>query len=191
MAYLIAGLGNLGAEYENTRHNVGFLALDALAADRNLSWSSERYAYKSEFRFKGQNLHLIKPTTYMNLSGKAIQYWCDKLDIHPREVMVILDDLALPFGRLLMKKSGRDGGHNGLKSIQECIGTTEYPRLRVGIGSEFAKGHQVDYVLGKWSQPETEALPEILKKIHEAIINTVAIGLEKTMNELNKKRDSP
>lgn len=187
MAYLIAGLGNIGAEYENTRHNVGFLALDALAADRNLIWSSERYAYKSEFRFKGQTLHLIKPTTYMNLSGKAVKYWCDKLDIHPREIMVILDDLALPFGRLRMKKSGSDGGHNGLKSIQECMGTTEYPRLRVGIGSEFAKGHQVDYVLGKWSRTESEALPEICKKINEAIINTVAIGLEKTMNELNKK----
>jgi PTH1 family peptidyl-tRNA hydrolase len=187
MSFLIVGLGNIGVEYEYTRHNVGFEALDAIAIERKLSFVSDRYAHKTEFRFKGESIHLIKPTTYMNLSGKAVRYWCDKLDIAPIQTLVILDDLALPFGKLRLRKSGSDGGHNGLKSINECLNTNDYPRLRVGIGSEFAKGQQVDYVLGKWSQEEAKDLPPILDRIHKSIISIVAMGFDRTMAEMNKK----
>jgi peptidyl-tRNA hydrolase, PTH1 family len=186
--YLIAGLGNIGDEYQLTRHNIGFEVLDAFAKASNTFFSSNRLAFTSEVKFKGRTLILIKPTTYMNLSGKAVNYYLQQEKIPLENLLVITDDIALPLGKLRLRAKGSDGGHNGLKSIQETIGTTEYPRLRFGVGNEFPKGRQVEFVLGKWTQEEWKHLDqERIPLAMELIQSFATIGLARTMNFFNNK----
>lgn len=182
MKYLITGLGNIGYEYEGTRHNIGFEVLDLLAKNLDGDWQGASHGDLAEVKFKGRILLLLKPNTYMNLSGKAIRYWLQKEKILVENSLVITDDLNLDFGKLRLRAKGSDGGHNGLKSIQEMLATVEYPRLRVGIGSNFSKGKQVDFVLGKWSEDELAGLPAILDKAVETVQAFVSIGLERAMN---------
>lgn len=187
MKYLIVGLGNIGPEYRNTRHNIGFKILDALARASNFSFDSARYAFKGETRYKGRTLICIKPTTYMNLSGKAVSYWMQMEKIKLENVLIITDDLALSFGTLRLKMKGSDGGHNGLKNIQQIVGNTLYPRLRFGVGNDFQRGRQVDYVLSDWSEEEEMLLPERIDKSIEIIQSFVTIGPELTMSSFNNK----
>jgi peptidyl-tRNA hydrolase, PTH1 family len=184
--FLIACLGNIGAEYSGTRHNAGFEVADALARKYNVQFLSSRLADVAEIKLKGRLLIVIKPTTYMNLSGKAVKYWMDKEKIDLGRVLVVLDDLAIPLSRLRLRPSGNDGGHNGLKSIQETLGTIDYPRLRFGIGGDFPKGGQVDFVLGKWDPRETSVVRLKIDKSVEVIETFVLRGLEPAMNEVNK-----
>src|SRR6476620_3856074 len=167
MKYLIAGLGNIGQEYELTRHNIGFLTLDRMADNHKLKFETHRLADKAELKYKGRQLHFIKPNTYMNLSGKAIAYWLQELKIQKENLLVIVDDIALPFGNLRMRTKGSAAGHNGLKNIELLLGGQDYTRLRFGIGNEFGKGQQVDFVLSNFSQDEFKALPDIMKKANE------------------------
>lgn len=185
--FLIVGLGNVGAEYENTRHNIGFEVLDYLAKEHELKFRSDRLADVAELKYKGKLLVLIKPTTYMNLSGKAMNYWLQNEKIAIENSLVIVDELALPFGKIRLGPKGSDGGHNGLKNIQEILGTTNYPRLRFGIGSEFSKGHQVNYVLGKWNEDEKKTLNERVKLAADAVKAFAFIGLQRCMNDFNTK----
>lgn len=185
--FLIVGLGNIGTEYAETRHNIGFKIIDALVAESNLSFNSERYADVAELKHKGKQLILIKPTTYMNLSGKAVNYWLQSEKIEIENMMVLVDELALPFGKIRIGPKGSDGGHNGLKSIQECINTSNYPRLRFGISNEFSKGAQVNYVLGKWGDEELKTLNDRIKIASNAIKAFSFIGLQRCMNEYNNK----
>jgi PTH1 family peptidyl-tRNA hydrolase len=190
MKYLVVGLGNIGDEYANTRHNIGFVVADAFAFDRKVEFASGRYASVAKASLKGRTFVIIKPTTFMNLSGKAVRYWMTKEDILPENILVIVDDLALPLGSLRLRKKGSDGGHNGLSSIIENIGTTEFARLRIGIGDDFAKGAQVDYVLSRWTkQEETVLLPKIAIAV-DIIKNFSLVGLDRTMNLFNKKDES-
>jgi PTH1 family peptidyl-tRNA hydrolase len=185
MKYLIIGLGNIGDEYANTRHNIGFVIADAFAFDRKVEFATGKYASVARASMKGRTFVVIKPTTYMNLSGKAVRYWMTKENILPENILVIMDDFALPLGSLRLRKKGSDGGHNGLISINEEIGTTGYARLRVGIGDNFAKGHQVDYVLSQWTkEEETVLLPKIAIAV-EIIKNFALVGIDRTMNEFN------
>jgi PTH1 family peptidyl-tRNA hydrolase len=185
MKFLVAGLGNIGPEYELTRHNIGFLVLDQLADEHKATFTLDRHAEKSEVRFKGKSIHLIKPTTYMNLSGKAIAYWLQELKIPKENLIVILDDIALPFGTLRMRTKGSSAGHNGLKSIEATLGGQEYTRLRFGIGNEFNKGQQVDFVLSNFSQEEFTNLPPIMKKANEMVFSFCTIGAARTMSLYN------
>jgi peptidyl-tRNA hydrolase, PTH1 family len=185
--FLIAGLGNIGAEYAGTRHNIGFNVVEELAREAGVSFSSSRYADVAEMKHKGRQLLLIKPTTYMNLSGKAVGYWLQAEKIDLSNLMVIVDEIAIPFGKIRIGPKGSDGGHNGLKSIQEQLGTTEYPRLRFGIGSEFNKGGQVNYVLGRWNEEQLTLLPARIKTAADAIRAFSFIGLQRCMNEFNNK----
>ncbi|MFM1933086.1 MAG: hypothetical protein RL226_2389 [Bacteroidota bacterium] len=185
MKYLIAGLGNPGEEYRNTRHNIGFEVLDALAGASNISFTPDRYADVAVLKHKGRSVYLIKPNTFMNLSGKAVRYWLDKEKIDVANLLVVTDDLALPFGSLRMRGKGSDGGHNGLKSIQDLIQTSNYPRLRFGIGNEFSKGHQVNYVLGKWDENEQAKMDERVKRASEMVLSFCTAGLANTMNQFN------
>ncbi len=187
MKYLIAGLGNIGAEYAATRHNAGFLALDALCGASNAVFSDGRYGATVEIKVKGRTLVLLKPSTYMNLSGKAVRYWLDKERIPIENLLVVVDDIALPFGTLRLRARGSDGGHNGLKDINATLGTDIYARLRVGVGGDFPRGMQVDYVLGEWSKEEREALPERLAVAGEIIKSFALQGIDRTMNLYNKK----
>src|SRR5882762_8765246 len=161
MKYLIAGLGNAGPEYELTRHNVGFLVLDRLADNHKIDFKTERLADRAELKYKGRHLHLIKPNTFMNLSGKAIAYWLQELKIPKENLLVIVDEIALPFGSIRLKSNGSAGGHNGLKNIEILLNTQEYPRVRIGVGNNYSKGQQVDYVLSNFSQQEFDELPAI------------------------------
>lgn len=185
MKYLIAGLGNIGAEYHNTRHNIGFDVIDYLAEKEGFTFSSDRLADYATWKFKGRNIHFIKPTTYMNLSGRSILYWLDKLKLKPEQLLVIVDDLAIPLGKLRIKSKGSDGGHNGLKSINEHLKTQNYPRLRFGIGDNFNKGHQVNFVIGKWNDDEKKLKDEAIARSAEAIKSYVTQGLARTMNQFN------
>jgi len=194
--FLIAGLGNIGEEYQDTRHNIGFNVADALAKsflkedDKtpvSKLFSSERLATVHQARFKGNKLTIIKPTTYMNLSGKAVNYWMQEEKIPFKNLLIITDDLALPFGTLRLKKKGSDGGHNGLTDIIATFNTSEFARLRFGIGSEFSKGQQVNYVLGKWSEEEYKILPERIDKCVQIVKSFVAIGVDRTMSAYNNK----
>ncbi len=187
MKYLIVGLGNIGREYENTRHNVGFDVLDALAKASNTLFTPGRYGDQCEIKHRGRILVLLKPSTYVNLSGKAVQYWLTKTKIPLENLLIIADDLALPFGTLRLRPKGGDAGHNGLKSIQETIGTQQYARLRFGIGSEFPQGHQVDYVLGTWSPEEKKKLAERLETSGKIILSFASIGVGLTMTQYNNK----
>jgi peptidyl-tRNA hydrolase, PTH1 family len=183
--FLICGLGNIGDEYANTRHNVGFLVLEALASDLKVSYSAGKLASVANARFKGKNLVLVKPNTYMNLSGKALKYWMTKEDIPVENVLVIVDDIALPLGALRMKKKGGDAGHNGLNNIIMTLNTEEFPRLRIGIGNDFAKGYQVDYVLGKWTKDEEKVMIEKINRAVEAIKSFIFEGADRAMNQYN------
>lgn len=185
MKYLIIGLGNIGPEYELTRHNIGFLTLDRLADQEGLSWKSNRLAFTAEYKFKGRNVHMIKPTTYMNLSGKAMNFWMKELKIPKENVLVIVDDVAIPFGKLRLRAKGSSAGHNGLKNIEELTGGQNYPRLRFGIGDDYPKGRQVDYVLGRWSQSEIDELPMIMDKAIDMIKGFCTIGINMTMSQFN------
>jgi PTH1 family peptidyl-tRNA hydrolase len=185
MKFLIAGLGNIGAEYELTRHNIGFLTLDRLADIRKLDFEISRHAFISEFRFKGRTFYLVKPTTYMNLSGKAVNYWMNQLKIPVNNVLVVVDDIALPFGKMRIREKGSFAGHNGLENIEVVLGTKAYPRMRLGIGDNFHKGKQVDYVLSRFDKDELNELPIVLDKACEAILSFGTIGIERTMNIYN------
>ena len=186
MKYLITGLGNIGYEYEGTRHNIGFEVVDFLCKQLEGEWRNDHHGELAEVKFKGRTLILLKPNTYMNLSGKAIRYWLQKEKILPENSVTILDDLNLEFGKQRLRAKGSDGGHNGLKSIQETLGSDAYPRLRIGIGNSFSKGKQVNYVLGKWSEDEKAELSRILEKASEVIKTFVTIGLERAMNVTGK-----
>lgn len=186
MKYLIAGLGNIGPEYELTRHNIGFLVLDQLADKNNATFTTSRLADKAEVKYKGRTLYLIKPNTYMNLSGKAIAYWLQELKIPKENLLVILDDLALPFGSLRMRTKGSSAGHNGLKNIELLLNGQDYSRLRFGIGDEFSKGQQVDFVLSNFSKQEFKELPIIIDRANEMVLSFTTIGPERTMSLYNK-----
>lgn len=188
MKYLIVGLGNIGAEYAQTRHNIGFKVLDALAGASNAVFESNRYGSVCEIRHKGRILILLKPSTYMNLSGNAVRYWMQQEKIEIQNVFVIVDDIALPLGTLRIRKQGSDGGHNGLKHINQTLGHQNYARLRFGIDGNFAKGFQVDYVLGEWSADEQRELPELIEQASKAILDFVTIGIDRTMNVYNSKK---
>ncbi len=187
MKYLIVGLGNIGAEYAETRHNIGFKVLDALAEASNAVFTTQRYGDVAEMRFKGRTLILLKPSTYMNLSGKAVRYWLDQEKIPVENLLVVSDDIALPLGTLRMRPKGSAGGHNGLKNIAELIGTEEYARMRFGVGGDFPKGHQVDWVLGEWSTDDKKVIEERLPMFCDAIKSFAAVGVSMTMNTYNKK----
>lgn len=185
MKYLIAGLGNIGPEYEITRHNIGFLILDRLTEKLNTNFSTGRLAFQAEGKHKGRKLILIKPTTFMNLSGKAIKYWMEKENIEKPRLMVITDDTSLPFGKIRIRAKGSDAGHNGLKNIEENLGGLDYPRLRFGIGENFARGQKIDYVLSPFTQDEIKELPQLMDTACDAILSFTTIGLERTMNFFN------
>ena len=185
MNYLIVGLGNIGVEYANTRHNRGFMVLDAWAQASNIVFDSGRYGYTATISFKGRKFTLLKPSTYMNLSGKAVRYWMNELKIPLENLLVISDDLNIPFGTVRLRKNGSAGGHNGLANINELLGTQEYARVRMGIGNEFGRGHQIDYVLGELSDEEMEQMPELCKKVIEGIKAFATIGPDRAMNVLN------
>ena len=184
--FLVIGLGNIGSDYAGTRHNIGFDVADALARKHGISFSSGRLAEVAEAKWKGRQLIIVKPTTYMNLSGKAVKYWMDKEKIHTDNILVIVDDLALTLSKIRLRPSGSDAGHNGLKSIQETLLTDKYPRLRFGIGNNFPKGRQVDFVLGRWDDTELPIVKKKVEKCAEIIESFVTIGIERTMNEANK-----
>ncbi len=188
MNYLVVGLGNIGSEYADTRHNVGFMVLDAWAQASNIVFQTQRYGDVAEVSFKGRNITLLKPSTYMNLSGNAVRYWVNKLKLPLENVLIICDDLNLPFGTLRMRKKGSDGGHNGLKNIQELLSTQEYARIRIGIGNNFAKGGQVDFVIGSMTPEEKNQMPEICDNVIEGVKAFTTIGVDRAMNSFNTSK---
>ncbi|MEC5147055.1 aminoacyl-tRNA hydrolase [Chitinophaga sp. 212800010-3] len=186
MKYLIVGLGNIGEEYRHTRHNIGFDVADAFAARHKAVFNNDRLADVAECKWKGKSFIVIKPTTYMNLSGRAVKYWLDKEKIPVENMLVIVDDLALPLDVMRVRPGGSDAGHNGLKSIQESLATNQYPRLRFGIGNSYPKGRQVEFVLGKWKNTEEPVVQEKIEKSAEIIESFASIGIARTMNDCNK-----
>lgn len=189
--YLITGLGNIGPDYAGTRHNIGFDVVDYLASKFDVQYKSERYGMLGSFKHKGRTFILLKPNTYMNLSGQAVRYWMQKEKIKINNLLIILDDLNLSFGKVKIKSKGSAGGHNGLKNIELLLNTNQYPRLRVGIGDRFGKGKQVDFVLGRWNNQEAPELPNIIKHAAEGVLNFGTIGLERSMNVTNKDVMAP
>lgn len=187
MKYLIVGLGNIGSEYQNTRHNIGFTVLDALAKASNVFFSENRYGATCEIKIKGRTLILLKPSTFMNLSGNALRYWMLKEKIEIENVLVVVDDIALPFGTLRLKPKGSDAGHNGLKNIQEILGHDNYARLRFGIGNDFQRGRQIEYVLGQWTEDQAAKLPERAECCIEIIKSFCLAGMQLTMTQFNGK----
>ena len=187
MNYLIVGLGNIGSEYASTRHNMGFMVLDAFAKASNVSFSTQRYGDIAETSFKGRHFTLLKPSTYMNLSGNAVRYWLGKLNLPIENLIVICDDLNLPFGTIRMKKRGSSGGHNGLENIEYLLGTDEYCRIRIGIGNDFSRGGQIDFVLGNLSEEASAEIPALCDKVIAGIRTLSVLGPERAMNELNTK----
>ena len=185
MKYLIVGLGNIGPEYELTRHNIGFLVLDRLAEKLGANFEISKLAFVAEAKHKGRTIILVKPTTYMNLSGKAVNYWMKEHKIPVENTLVLTDDIALPYGKLRMRAKGSNGGHNGLGNIQETLGTDAYPRLRFGVGGDFGKGKQIDYVLGNFQGKEFEELPIFMDHAIDGILSFCSVGLERTMNVVN------
>ncbi|HOO09153.1 MAG TPA: aminoacyl-tRNA hydrolase [Cyclobacteriaceae bacterium] len=186
MKYLVAGLGNIGMEYELTRHNIGFLVLDRMSDIKGFTFSTGRYADKAEWKHKGRQVHFIKPNTYMNLSGKAIAYWLQELKVPKENLLVVVDDLALPFGALRMRAKGSAAGHNGLANIEALLGGQDYPRLRFGIGNDFGKGQQVNYVLSNFKKEEMEELPALMDKACEMVLSFCTLGVDRTMGLFNK-----
>ena len=187
MKYLIAGLGNVGSEYAETRHNVGFKIVDALSRASDVLPKTERYGDVARIKVRGRNLVLLKPSTYMNLSGNAVNYWLQQEKIPIERLLVVTDDLSLPFGKQRLRMKGSDGGHNGLKSITQILGSDDYARLRIGVGNDFAKGRQVDYVLGEWSEEERETLEERISVAADTVKSYVFIGGSQTMTQFNNK----
>ena len=186
MKFLIAGLGNPGPEYKDTRHNIGFHVVDALAG-ASTAFSSDRYAERAELRHKGRTLVLIKPQTFMNLSGKAVRYWLEEENVPAERLLVVTDDLALPFGKLRLRASGGAGGHNGLSHIIECLGHEAFPRLRFGIGRDFSRGAQVDYVLSTWSAEEVKRLSTFIATASDAVKDFALMGIGHAMNSFNQQ----
>ena len=178
MKYLIAGLGNIGAKYDNTRHNVGFEVLDTIAKENDLTFKVDNLGSIAKWKHKGRTFILLKPSTYMNLSGKAVRYWLQKEKIKQENLLIVLDDLNLDFEKIRIRQKGKNGGHNGLKHIDEILGGNKYPRLRIGIGDNFQRGRQVDYVLGEWTKKEEEALPEIIDKAIKKIVEFGTVGFQ-------------
>jgi len=187
MKYLVCGLGNIGEEYANTRHNIGFDILDALAGASNISFKDQRYGFYAEFRHRGRIYCLLKPSTYVNLSGNAVRFYLQKLKLPEDRLLVVADDLALPFGTIRLRAKGGDAGHNGLAHISSILSSNNYARLRFGIGNEFGRGQQVDYVLGSWEDEEKKLLPERIKLAGEAILSFGSVGIQRTMNLYNNK----
>jgi PTH1 family peptidyl-tRNA hydrolase len=183
--YLIVGLGNIGQAYAETRHNIGFKILDALMEDEETPFETAKLGDVATFKLKGRSILCLKPSTYMNRSGKAVKYWLEKEKIPMEHLLVITDDINLSFGTIRVKTKGSDGGHNGLKDIQEHLGTTQYNRFRFGVGADFSKGRQVDYVLGQWNETETSKMAERLRKSTEVIKSFVLAGIHRTMNQYN------
>jgi len=188
--FLIAGLGNIGLEYAATRHNIGFDVADAFVAKHNGSFKNDRLADVASLQIKGRDITVIKPTTYMNLSGRAIRYWLDNKKVPLNQLLVVVDDIALPQSKLRLRPSGSDAGHNGLRSIQDALQTVDYPKLRFGIGNNYPKGMQVEYVLGKWTKEELPLIVLKIEKSVEVIENFIFTGIERTMTEVNKKEFS-
>lgn len=186
--YLIIGLGNPGEKYANTRHNIGFVVLDAFAQKQDVTFEPARYGDLAHTKIRGREVLLLKPTTYMNLSGNAMRYWIEKGKVPVENTLTVVDDVALPTGLLRMKKKGSDGGHNGLADIIRAIGTSTFPRLRIGVGDGYPKGAQINFVLGEWTKDEEEVMIPKVKKAAEMIKSFVSIGIEKTMNEYNEKQ---
>lgn len=186
MKFLIAGLGNIGAEYDATRHNIGFDIADVFVMKHNGTFKQDRLAYVADCKYKGRNFVVIKPTTYMNLSGKAVKYWLDKEKIPVENLLVLVDEIALPLGTLRMKGSGSDGGHNGLKDIQQVLQTTKYPRLRFGVGNDYPKGKQIDFVLSKWTKDELNIVKDKILTAVEMIESFGFQGIDRTMNQYNQ-----
>ena len=187
MKHLIVGLGNIGEKYDRTRHNIGFEILDAFAEASSVVFTPDRYGARCEIKYKGRSFICVKPSTYMNLSGKAVRYWLQKEKLDPEQLLIITDDIALPFGTIRLKAKGSDGGHNGLKSVQETLGTSKYPRLRFGVGSDFGPGQQVNYVLSKWTGDESKALNGRKEICIDLIKSFGTIGIDRTMNQFNNK----
>ena len=188
--FLVVGLGNIGAEYAASRHNIGFMILDAWAQASNVVFEPGCYGDQAVVHDKGREIHLLKPSTYMNLSGNAVRYWLQKLDLPKDRLLVICDDINLPFGSLRLRRSGSDGGHNGLSNIQEMLESQDWARLRVGIGHDFAQGQQIDYVLGIFPEEERNLIPEIAKTIISGVRTWCFVGIDKAMNQLNTKQKS-
>ncbi|MBC7884580.1 MAG: aminoacyl-tRNA hydrolase [Saprospiraceae bacterium] len=186
MKYLMVGLGNIGQEYINSRHNIGFDVVDYLARDSGVTFAQETHGDMTEIKYKGRTLILLKPSTYMNLSGKSVKYWMEKLKIQPENLLIIVDDLHLDLGKMRLRDKGSDGGHNGLKDIHDKLGHHNYVRLRMGIGKDFHPGQQVNYVLGKWKSNEKEEVEKMIIKASEAIKSFTTIGLKLTMDQLNR-----
>lgn len=184
MKFLIVGLGNIGAEYELTRHNIGFLVSDYLADQAKATFQVSRLASTAKFKYKGKNIHLVKPSTFMNLSGKAVNYWMQQLKVPIENTLIITDDIALPIEKIRMRSKGSPAGHNGLKNIEETVGSN-YPRLRIGIGNNFSQGGQVDYVLSRFNSEEMDLLPKIIKNAGDAALSFCTVGIERTMNFFN------
>ncbi|MBT8218749.1 MAG: aminoacyl-tRNA hydrolase [Bacteroidia bacterium] len=187
MKYLIVGLGNIGEEYVDTRHNIGFTIVDQIVDKFGAKWETETLGQLASIKSKGRTYYLLKPSTYMNRSGKAVRHWMTKLKIKINNVLIVTDDKNLPFGKQRMRGKGSDGGHNGLKDIQQMLATSQYPRLRFGIGSEFHCGQQVDFVLGKWTQEEMDVLPKFIEYASETILAFGFLGLSRAMNQYNRK----
>lgn len=182
MKFLIVGLGNPGPKYELNRHNIGFLTLDRLADQQKTEFKQDRLAEIAEVKYKGRGIYLIKPNTFMNLSGKAVNYWLQQLKIPIQNCLVVTDDIALPFGKLRMRAKGSSAGHNGLKNIEEVLGGNQYARLRFGVGNDFPKGQQVEYVLGNFPQDELSELPHHMDRAGEMILSFCTIGIDRTMS---------
>lgn len=187
MNYLVVGLGNIGEEYKYTRHNIGFLILDALAEQESIKFELNTLAFTAFYKHRGRNIYLIKPTTFMNLSGKALMYYKNKFKVPLENILVVTDDLSLEMSILRLKGQGSAGGHNGLKSIEQLLASANYTRLKIGIGSNFRAGQQIDYVLGKWTDNEVKVLPEIIDQSCKVINSFCAFGLQQTMNTFNGK----
>lgn len=187
-SYLVVGLGNIGPEYSKTRHNMGFMVLDAWSQASNTAFNTTRYGDVAEIHLKGRTVYLLKPSTYMNLSGNAVRYYLQKLPIPTDRLLVICDDINLPFGKLRMRKNGSDGGHNGLKNIAECLETENYARIRMGVGHEFSTGAQADYVLGNLSEEEMKEMDNLSEKVIQGVKDWIFVGADRAMNVLNAKK---
>ena len=187
-SYLVVGLGNIGPEYSKTRHNMGFMVLDAWGQASNTTFNTMRYGDVAEIHLKGRTVYLLKPSTYMNLSGNAVRYYLQKLPIPTDRLLVICDDINLPFGKLRMRKNGSDGGHNGLKNIAECLETENYARIRMGVGHEFSTGAQADYVLGNLSEEEMKEMDNLSEKVIQGVKDWIFVGADRAMNVLNAKK---
>ena len=187
-SYLVVGLGNIGPEYSKTRHNMGFMVLDAWSQASNTAFITMRYGDVAEIHLKGRTVYLLKPSTYMNLSGNAVRYYLQKLPIPTDRLLVICDDINLPFGKLRMRKNGSDGGHNGLKNIAECLETENYARIRMGVGHEFSTGAQADYVLGNLSEEEMKEMDNLSEKVIQGVKDWIFVGADRAMNVLNAKK---